>query len=107
MTQKTISNGMSPIHPGVILKKEFLNPLKIPVKQAAVAMRLTPARLYEIISGKRSVTADSALRLAAALGTTPEFWLNLQSSYDLKVSMKKKSAIYEQIPCLNSNTQHT
>lgn len=100
MTQKSISNEVSPIHPGVILKSEFLIPLNIPVKVAAAAMHLTPARLYEIISGKRSVTADSALRLAAAFGTTPQFWLNLQNNHDLKVSSEKKAQIYEQITCL-------
>lgn len=80
-----IKNGMSPIHPGVILEKEFLLPLKVSASKLAAHIGVTSARVYEIVSGKRGITASTAIRLAAALGTTPEFWLNLQTAYDLRV----------------------
>ncbi len=80
-----IKNGMSPIHPGVILEKEFLLPLKVTASKLAAHIGVTSARVYEIVSGKRGITASTAIRLASALGTTPEFWLNLQTAYDLRV----------------------
>lgn len=81
----SIKNGMSPIHPGVILEKEFLLPLKVTASKLAAHIGVTSTRVYEIISGKRGITPNTAIRLAAALGTTPEFWLNLQTAYDLRV----------------------
>jgi antitoxin HigA-1 len=74
----------NPIHPGQMLREEFLVPARM--SQRALAKRLgwTPARLNELITGKRGVTADSALDLAAALKTSPEVWLNLQMYFDLK-----------------------
>ena len=81
----SIKNGMPPIHPGVILEKEFLLPLKVTASKLAAHIGVTSARVYEIVSGKRGITASTAIRLASALGTTPEFWLNLQTAYDLRV----------------------
>jgi addiction module HigA family antidote len=72
-----------PIHPGEILLEEFLIPLKISQHQLALAMRVAQQKINDIVRGKRSITPDFALRLAAALGTTPEFWLGLQEEYDL------------------------
>jgi len=79
-----IRNGMRPIHPGEILKEEFLDPMGITANRLAEAIHVTPARLYEIISGRRGVSANTSMRLAAALGTSSEFWMNLQASYDLR-----------------------
>ena len=81
----SIKNGMSPIHPGVILEKEFLLPLKVTASKLALHIGVTRPRLYDVVSGKRGITPNTAIRLAAALGTTPEFWLNLQTAYDLRV----------------------
>lgn len=74
----------NPIHPGQMLREEFLDPAG--VSQRAFAKRLgwTIAKLNELINGKRGITADSALDLADALGTSPELWLNLQMYFDLK-----------------------
>jgi addiction module HigA family antidote len=72
-----------PTHPGEILLEEFLKPLNLKQVQAADKMRISQNRLNELIRGKRGVTADTALRLAKLLKTTPEFWLNLQNAYDL------------------------
>ena len=82
----------SPTHPGEILLAEFLIPRKLRQNDAAARMQMSANRLNEVIRGKRGVTADSALRLAKLLKTTPEFWLNLQNAYDLyraKQAMRK------------------
>lgn len=78
----------NPFHPGEILLEEFLEPMK--VTQAAFAEKVgwTKTRLNELIKGKRGITADSALDLAAALGTSPKLWMNLQATYDLDKALK-------------------
>jgi addiction module HigA family antidote len=77
---KTLSN----IHPGGILLAEFLEPLGISQNALARAAAVPPRRINEIVLGKRSITADTAVRLAAALGTSERFWLGLQADYDLE-----------------------
>ena len=72
------------IHPGEILLDEFLKPLEISQNALARAAAVPPRRINEIVLGKRSVTADTAVRLAAALGTSERFWLGLQADYDLE-----------------------
>ena len=72
------------IHPGEILLEEFLKPLQISQNALARAAAVPPRRINEIVLGKRSVTADTAVRLAAALGTSERFWLGLQADYDLE-----------------------
>ena len=74
-----------PIHPGEILQDEFLTPLGVTQHRLAVAIRVPPRRINEIVHGKRRITADTALRLARFFGTSDRFWLNLQSRYDLEV----------------------
>ncbi len=82
----------NPFHPGEILLEEFLNPAGI--TQTALAKKLgwTRARLNELIKGKRGITAEAALDLAAALGTSAKLWMNLQASYDLDLAMKRRKA---------------
>lgn len=70
-------------HPGEILAEEFLKPLHMSVNALALELRVPPNRLGEIIKKRRTVTADTAMRLARFFGTTAEFWLNAQTSYDL------------------------
>jgi addiction module HigA family antidote len=72
-----------PIHPGEILKVEFLDPLDISAAELARAIHVPPNRVTRLINGQATVTPDTALRLARALRTTPEFWLNLQQRFDL------------------------
>jgi addiction module HigA family antidote len=74
-----------PMHPGRVLELEFLKPLEITPYALAKAIGVDPPRVYEIVRGRRAITADTALRLARYFGTSPEFWLNLQSHYDLEV----------------------
>jgi len=73
----------APTHPGEMLLEEFLRPLEMTQAEAARRMRISSNRLNELIRKKRGVTAETALRLSGLLGTSPEFWLNLQTSWDL------------------------
>jgi len=77
---KTLPN----IHPGEVLLEEFLSPMGISQNALARATGVPPRRINEIVLGKRSVTADTAVRLAAALGTSARFWLGLQADHDLE-----------------------
>ncbi len=78
------SRGLAPIHPGEILLEEFLNPMQISQYRLAKEIHVDPRRINEIIHGKRAISADTALRLGTFFGMTAEFWLNLQSHYDLE-----------------------
>jgi addiction module HigA family antidote len=70
-------------HPGVVLAEEFLKPLGMSANALAMALRVPATRIGAIVKGERSVTADTALRLARFFGTSPEFWVNLQAMHDL------------------------
>lgn len=87
--------AFQPIHPGEILFEEFLQPLGISQRQLAKYMKVAPGRINAIVRGKRRVTADIALRLSRALGTTPNFWMNLQAYYDLEIANDAAGAIIE------------
>ena len=76
------------IHPGEVLLEEFLKPLAISQNQLARAMGVPPRRINEIVHGKRAVTADTAIRLARALGTSEQFWMGMQADYDLEEARK-------------------
>src|SRR5216683_7076677 len=76
---------LPPIHPGEILLEEFLNPLGISQYRLAKETSVPPRRINEIVHGTRSISADTALRLARYFGTSERFWLNLQSRYDLEI----------------------
>lgn len=76
--------ALSNVHPGEVLQEEFLAPLSISQNALARAMGVPPRRINEIVLGKRGITADTAVRLAAALGTSERFWLALQADYDLE-----------------------
>ena len=80
-----------PLHPGEVLFEEFLKPLKISQNKLGRCLGVSPRRINEIIHGKRSVTADTALRLARYFGNSPQFWLGLQMDYDLDVETDKLS----------------
>lgn len=73
-----------PVHPGEVLREEFLVPFKLTHSQLAAVLKVPTSRVNQIVNEHRGVTADTALRLARALGTSPEFWLNLQASYELR-----------------------
>jgi len=82
----TIKNGMRPIHPGEILREEFLLPLGLSAHALALALRVPAPRINDIAREKRGVSADTALRLARYFGTSAEFWLGLQADFDLRTA---------------------
>lgn len=77
---------LNPIHPGEILREEFLEPMGISQYRLAKDISVPPRRINEIVHGKRSITADTALRLGRFFGMSAQFWLNLQTRYDLEVT---------------------
>jgi addiction module HigA family antidote len=80
-----MARKLKPVHPGEILLKDFLEPMGLSQYRVAKALNVPPRRINEIVLGKRSITADTALRLARYFGTSDRFWLNLQDAYDLDV----------------------
>lgn len=77
---------LNPIHPGEILMEEFLKPIGVSQYRLAKDISVPPRRINEIVHGRRSVTADTALRFGRFFGMSPQFWLNLQTRYDLEVT---------------------
>lgn len=77
-------NGMRPVHPGEILREDFLIPLDMSVNALAMALRVPATRLHEIVKERRAISPDTAMRLARYFGGDAQSWLNLQSSYDLR-----------------------
>jgi antitoxin HigA-1 len=77
-------NGMRPVHPGEILREDYLAELGMSANALAKALHVPAPRVNEIVRERRGITADTALRLGRYFGTTPQFWLNLQSAYDLR-----------------------
>jgi antitoxin HigA-1 len=84
-----MSKKLFPIHPGEVLLEEFLKPMKLSQNHLAINLGVDTRRINEIVLGKRSLTADTALRLSRFFGNSPQFWLGLQSQYDLDVTEDK------------------
>ena len=80
------SQKIPPVHPGEILREEFMKPLGLSQNRLGRDLGVSPRRINEIVHGKRSITADTALRLSRYFGTSAEFWLGLQLDYDLDVA---------------------
>ena len=89
---RKVREPKNPFHPGEILIEEFLQPMEMTQTAFAEQVGWTRARLNELIRGKRGVTADAALDLAEALGTSAKLWMNLQATYDLDQARKRRSA---------------
>jgi antitoxin HigA-1 len=85
-----VKNRLVPVHPGEILREDVLGPLELSANGLARELRVPVTRINEILHGRRSITADTALRLARYLGTTAQFWMNLQTSYDLKMAERHR-----------------
>ncbi len=81
-----MAKDFPPLHPGEVLLEEFLKPLDISQHHLALHMRVSPQKINDIVRGKRGITADTALRLAIVLDTSPEFWMGLQSDFDLETA---------------------
>ena len=86
---------LPPIHPGEILRADFMEPLQLSMNRLALDLRVPVTRIAEIVHGRRGVTPDTALRLARYFNTSPGFWMNLQTSYDLEVAQDKLSRVIE------------
>ena len=86
----TTGGILPPIHPGEILREEFLIPLAITAHALALALKVPASRINDIVLERRAITPDTALRLARYFGTTADFWLNLQTAYDLRVAKQQR-----------------
>lgn len=84
--RKRTSRKLPPTHPGEILREDYIKPLGLTMNQLALALRVPTTRVSEIIHERRSITADTAIRLGRYFTTTPRFWLNLQTAYDLEIA---------------------
>lgn len=84
----TESDRIEPIHPGEVLMEDFIVGFGITQNKLAVSIGVPPRRINEIVHGKRGITADTAIRLARYFGTSEEFWMNLQSNYELRLQRR-------------------
>ena len=92
-----MSNKIPNIHPGEILLEEFLKPMEISQNKLAVAIKVSPRRVNEIVLGKRAITADTAIRLSKYFDIESSWWLSLQNLYDLEEVSRAKSDIFSTI----------
>jgi antitoxin HigA-1 len=81
-----MSNKLSPVHPGEVLLEEFIKPMELSQNRLAIDIGVDTRRINEIVLGKRAITADTALRLSRFFGNSPQFWMGLQSQYDLDIA---------------------
>lgn len=101
----TKQDSLEPINPGEILREDFLEPLDISINQLSRDLSVPPNRISEIVNGKRAITADTALRLERYFGIEAQFWLNLQTEFDLRIMKRKIGADIEKriIPAKHTN----
>ena len=83
-----VEEKLHPVHPGEVLSEEFLKPMGLSQNRLALDIGVPPRRINEIVLEKRRITADTALRLSLYFGTSPQFWLGLQTDYDLDIAME-------------------
>jgi len=84
---------MPPVHPGEILREDFMKPLSLSINRLALDLRVPATRIGEIVHERRRITADTALRLARYFKTNPEFWLNLQNLFDFEVERRSGATV--------------
>lgn len=90
-----VKNNMRPIHPGEILREEYLEPLGMTPNALSIHLRVPSPRINDVVRGKRGITTDTALRLARYFNTTAQYWLNLQTSYELRQAEREVGSIIE------------
>ena len=98
----TTTDKIEPIHPGEVLMEDFIEGFGITQNKLAVSIGVPPRRINEIVHGKRGITADTALRLGKLFGTTAQFWLNLQTLYDLDLAEDRAAEQIDAIVPLQS-----
>ena len=86
MPQRTIRDRLVAIHPGEFLREDFMKPLSLSMNALALALRVPATRISEIVNERRGITTDTAMRLGIYFGTTPDFWINMQTAYDMAVA---------------------
>lgn len=91
------------VHPGEILREEFLKPMSISVYELAKRLHVSVPRINDIVLERRGITADTAVRLSRFFGTTEQFWLNLQDAYDVSRAKAERGSEHERIQPLKSN----
>jgi addiction module HigA family antidote len=101
-----LADKIPPVHPGIVLLMEFLDPWGVSQNKLAQHMGISTSRLNEIIRGRRGITGDTALRLGRATNTTPEFWLNLQALYDLETAKDKLGSKLDQVTPVMESVIH-
>lgn len=89
-----IKRGMAPVHPGIVLKGLYLEPMEINITQAANKLGVARKTLSQLVNGHMGISAEMAIRLSKALNTTPQLWMNMQQGYDLWVAEKKSADIH-------------
>ncbi len=89
------NSRMSPVHPGEILREDLMKPLGLTMNGLARELKISVNRLSEIVNGRRAINADAALRLSRYFGNSPEFWINLQAAYDLRVTIHSSASRIE------------
>ena len=103
-----IKNGMRAIHPGEVIREDYLTPYRLSASALAQAIAVPTTRIHEIIKERRSITADTAVRLGLYFSTSPELWMNLQAAYDLRVAEEALQKSHHALPitpfkaCLNA-----
>jgi addiction module HigA family antidote len=100
-----MSKTLPPVHPGEVLREEFMAPLGISINALARDLHVPVSRVSKIVNEERGITADTAMRAARYFGTSAEFWLNLQSRYDLQVAKTKGKIIGQQVRPLAVTTR--
>lgn len=88
-----LKRGIAPVHPGVVLKGLYLEPLEITITQAAGQLGIARKTLSQLVNGHMGISAEMAIRLSKALNTTPQLWMNMQQGYDLWMAEKKSADI--------------
>jgi addiction module HigA family antidote len=91
-----MSRKLKPVHPGEVLREEFLRPLNLSANKLALDIRVPVTRIGEIVNGRRAITSDTAIRLGIYFNTSPQFWMNLQMKYDLDLTSDRELANIEQ-----------
>jgi len=87
-----MARKLRPVHPGEILREEFMAPLGLSMNRVAIDLRVPVTRIADIVNGRRGISADSALRLARYFKNSPAFWMNLQTRYDLEIAEDETAA---------------